>query len=65
EQVLGEEHHILTLQTADQQKVIVDAGPSEGEPLQVEAGTELIVDGVMLKLKQGNLLVADNVRMNK
>lgn len=65
EQVLGEEHHILTLQTADQQKVIVDAGPSEGKPLQVETGTELTVDGVMLKLQQGNLLVADSVRMNQ
>jgi len=61
DQVLGKQHHILTLQTNDQQKLTVDAGPSDDQSLDFETGATLNVEGVMLDLQQGNLIVADSV----
>ncbi|MCG6155609.1 hypothetical protein [Rubinisphaera margarita] len=61
--VMGESHGIITINTAENnQKVMVDLGPVDADDFSVPVGTALTVDGILLDLKAGKMLVANSVR---
>ncbi len=64
--VMGETHGIITLSTDEaNQPVLVDLGPVDADDFGVKVGTALTVDGILLDLKAGKMLVASSVRPAK
>ena len=63
--VLGKTHGILTLNTDDDQKVMVDVGPVKADQFQVVNGTKLKVEGVSVDIRQGQMIVANKIDLMK